>query len=318
MTFELELIQWLQTFRSTFMDYFFQFWTLFGEELIIIGILGFLYWCYDKKIGESVGITVFLSLVLNSVIKVIVARPRPFLVDDTITNVRPQTSEGFAFPSGHTQGAATTFGSLAIWVKKRWITILSMIIILFVAISRMYLGVHYLTDVIVGAVLGLTIAYGMYLYFKKNQDSTKLYNSILYSSVSVFVGFYIYFVFTAKATIEESNAIILYNNLEGIAKMLGSIVGFVFGIKFEKKYINFSNHRYIGKNLIRFILGVSLVMVVRLLFKAIFSAIVDPAYLLEGELLQSSIAILFDFLRYFVMVFVGIGVYPLLFKKVRL
>jgi len=317
LNFELEIIHWLQSFRNTFWDLFFQFWTLFGEELVIIGILGFLYWCYNKKIGEKVGVTVFVSLVLNSVIKVIFMRPRPFVVDDTIINVRPQTSGGYSFPSGHTQGAATTFGSFAIWMKQSWITISSIVIIIFVAISRMYLGVHYLTDVIVGGILGIGIAYLFYLYFKKHENPERLYKSILFISIGVFVIGYIYYLFTAKASGVETNAYVLYNNLEGISKMMGAIVGFVIGLSFEKNKVQFENHHVLWKNAIRFVGGVAIVMVVRLALKAIFGMIVDPESLNEGELLSSTIAIIFDFIRYFAMVFIGIGLYPILFKKMN-
>lgn len=318
MGFELDLIHWLQTFRSTFMDLFFQFWTLFGEELIIIGIMGFLYWCYDKKIGEKVGIAVFISFVLNSVIKVIVARPRPFLADDTIVNIRPQTSGGYSFPSGNTQGAATVFTSFALWMKKKWITVLTIIIITMVAISRMYLGVHYFSDVVVGAVLGISISIGFFLYFKKATFDQKFYTKLLYISLGIFIVSYVFFLFTAKADLTYTNAVVMYNNLEGISKMLGTIVGFIFGVTFEKKKVEFSNHRIVWKNLIRFVLGVAVVMVIRLALKEVFSLIINPEEMTEGQLISSTIAVIFDFIRYFSMVFVGIGIYPMLFKNVNL
>jgi len=119
MSFEIEIILWLQSFRNGFLDALFEFFTMFGEELVIIAILGFVYWCFDKKSGEQIGITVFVSLALNSIIKVIVQRPRPYSVDSRIDRVREATSGGYSFPSGHTQGAASVFGSIAIWFRKR-------------------------------------------------------------------------------------------------------------------------------------------------------------------------------------------------------
>ncbi|MBU1145418.1 MAG: phosphatase PAP2 family protein [Firmicutes bacterium] len=309
MEFELEIIRWLQSFRNDFLDYFFQFWTMFGEELFIIAILGFMYWCYDKKIGETIGITVFVSLVFNSVLKVIVSRPRPFLVDSTIENIRPKTSLGYSFPSGHTQGAATTFGSLGIWIKKRWLTITVSLIILLVAISRMYLGVHYLSDVIVGAIFGIGISFGFYFYFKKHEDHKKIYNIIFISSVVIFLFSYLYFLFTAESSLD------LYTNVEGVSKMMGAIIGFIFGLKFEAKKTMFSNHKILKKNVIRFVGGVIVVMAIRLALKAVFSFIINPEDLVQDQYIQSSIALLFDFIRYFAMVFVGIGAYPILFKK---
>lgn len=318
MDFELEIIHWLQSFRNGFLDFFFQFWTYFGEELIIIAVLGFLYWVYDKKIGEKVGITVFISFMLNAWIKILVARLRPFQVDDTIANIRPQTSEGYSFPSGHTQGSATVFGSLAYWMKKRWITIVSIIIIVMVAISRMYLGVHYFTDVVVGGLLGIGIAIGMGIYLSKHENTKILYEWIANITIAIAVFSYFYFLFRAQASFEATNATVLYNNLEGLFKMVGLMIGFLLGLKFEKKYVQFETHRHLGKNAIRFVLGIGVVMIVRVVLKVLFGLIIDPESLEQGQLIAASVAALFDLIRYGAMVFVGIGVYPLLFKKVAI
>ncbi|MFA5290396.1 MAG: phosphatase PAP2 family protein [Candidatus Izemoplasmatales bacterium] len=318
MQFELDLIHWLQSFRSDFLDFFFQLWTVFGEELVIIAILGFLYWCYNKKIGEAIGITVFISLVTNSLIKAIVMRPRPFVVDQGIANIRPSTAPGYAFPSGHTQGAATTFGSLAIWLKKRWITICSVIIIVMVAISRMYLGVHYLTDVLAGAALAIGIAFLMHFIFKRVPDHDRLYRIILIGFSVAMLVTWVVSLFTVQATPDETNALRLYVQLEGLAKMYGAIVGFAIGLIVEHRKINFENHQVLWKNIVRMVVGVALVMGIRLVLKALFGLIINPEELNEGQLFASSIAVLFDLLRYFAMVFVAIGVYPYFFKKFNL
>ncbi|MGI6392521.1 MAG: phosphatase PAP2 family protein [Candidatus Izemoplasmatales bacterium] len=317
MTFELELIKWLQSFRSDFLDFFFQMWTVFGEELIIVALMGFVYWCHDKKIGESLGITVFVSLVLNSIIKVITQRPRPFSVDPLIDDIRPVG--GFSFPSGHTQGAASVFGGFAIWIKKRFVSIIAAIIILMVALSRMYLGVHYLTDVLAGGALGIGISYGFYLLLNKIWDRTRLYFYVLAASGVIFVGCYLYFLFTVTASNTMTDASTLYNTLEGVAKMMGTIFGFTVGIMIEHKHVQFENHRVLWKNLIRFALGVGIVMAVRLGLKPLFNLIVNPdsGALIEGAMGKATLAILFDFVRYFAMVLIGIGIYPLAFKRFR-
>jgi len=315
MDFELEIIVWLQSFRSDFFDALFQFFTMFGEELVIIGILGFIYWCYDKKTGEQIGITVFISLVLNSVIKTVVQRQRPYLIDSRIDNVRPSTSGGYSFPSGHTQGAASVFGSLAIWMKKRWLTVVSTVIIVLVAISRMYIGVHFLSDVIVGGLLGIGIAYLGYRYFSKDRSTDKLYRYLLMGSIAIGILFYIYSLFTINATDELNNAANLYDKLVDVLKMLGVICGFIVGVTFEKSKVKFTQHKVLWKNLIRFALGVAVVMGVRLGLKVVFGIFVDSDELAEGELFLASLALLFDTLRYFAMVFIGIGVYPMIFKS---
>lgn len=315
MTFELEIIKWLQQFSNGFWDAFFAFWTMFGEELIIIGIMGFIYWCYDKKAGEFVGVSVFISLLLNSVIKVVVQRPRPFQVDTDIENFRPETSGGYSFPSGHTQGATSVFGSVAIWLKKHWITLVTVLIVVMVAISRMYIGVHYLSDVVVGGLLGIGICSLVYHFYQKTTDHTKMYRLILIICGGLSVGVFLIELLFPNISPNMTDALSFYDKVEGSFKMFGAFLGFMIGVDFEKKKVNFEKQKSIWKNGLRFLLGVGVVMGVRLGLKAVFSLIIDPDELLTGQFFQASASILFDTIRYFAMVFVGIGVYPFLFKK---
>lgn len=316
MGFELDFIKWLQSFRSGFLDVLFQLFTMLGEELVIIGILGFLYWCYDKKVGEKVGITVFISLVLNSSIKTLFKRLRPFQVDSAIVNVRPQTSSGYAFPSGHTQGAATVFTATALWLKKKGLLILAFVVTFLVAMSRMYIGVHYLTDVLVGAALGIGISYLMMIYYKKVKDPVKGYQTILYASLGLLVVVFLYHLITVEAEGTMTDALTFYDRLEGGFKMVGSMIGFVVGLRFEQAKTNFTHHRHWVKNLIRFALGVGLVMGVRLGLSFAFDLMVNPEHLATGQFIPATIAMILDMIRYFAMVFVAIGIYPMLFKKI--
>lgn len=321
MAFELELIKILQSIRSDFFDALFQFFTMFGEELVIIGILGFFYWIYNKRIGESMGISVFISLVLNSTMKTLFQRLRPFQVDSAIENVRPQTSGGYSFPSGHTQGAATVFSSVALFVKKRWISITSGIIIFFVALSRMYIGVHYLSDVIVGAFLGILISTIVFKYLHKNEDNSKIYRIIFVVSASVLVAITIWhriLLSNEIMIVGHTDASSLFERLEDGYKMVGAMLGFLLGVTYEKKKVNFTHHRNILKNVIRFGLGVLIVMGIRLGLSVGFDFVVNPEELEMGQFLLAIVALLLDFIRYGVMVFVAIGIYPILFKKLNI
>lgn len=321
MEFELEIIRWLQSFANGFWTAFFSFWTMFGEETIIIGLMGFVYWCHDKKTGEFLGLTLFLSQIVNSVVKISIQRPRPFEVDGAIVNLRDSTSSGYSFPSGHTQGAASVFGFVAFWLKKRWVTISTIVIIVMVALSRMYLGVHYLTDVVVGGLLGIGIVYGLYRWQPHIKNTEKWYNLLLIATGVILVVMTVVSVFTVQAREGWSDAYTFYDKLEGLFKMSGAFLGFVLGLRFEKAKVDFPNHRILWKNLLRLAIGIGAVMAVRLGLKAVFQLIVETdetAALGSGEFLKAGIALVLDGLRYAVMVFAGLGLVPLLFKKIHL
>ena len=123
--------------------------------LIIIAILCAIF-IKNKKIAFAIPINLILSTMLNLVLKNIVERPRPIgyrLIDET----------GYSFPSGHSMISAAFYGLIIyfIWknvknIKLKYIScILLSLLILLIGISRIYLGVHYASDVIGGFTISI-------------------------------------------------------------------------------------------------------------------------------------------------------------------
>jgi membrane-associated phospholipid phosphatase len=126
--------------------------TALGYEEFFVLLLPTLYWCFDQMVGLRVGLVLVLSNVANNFFKFLFHTPRPYWVSDTIRAYSHETS--FGLPSGHAQIAASVWGWLAVEVRKRWFTILALVLIFLIGISRIYLGVHFLTDVLLGWLLG--------------------------------------------------------------------------------------------------------------------------------------------------------------------
>ena len=121
---------------------------------IYVAIIGIMFWGIDTKKGFKLGTALFFSTSLNVAIKNFFQVPRPYTIDPSVATGASETS--FAFPSGHSQGAATFWLLLAGLQKnwKKWAKILvGLCLPLLVGLSRMYLGVHYPTDVIVYTTL---------------------------------------------------------------------------------------------------------------------------------------------------------------------
>lgn len=152
---------------------FFEGIMMLGEETLIIILVVALWFALDKKLAQQVFFVTATSLSVNGIVKNYAQVPRPFTKG--ISCVRPDTATGYSFPSGHTQGFAMWSSFFAIKFKKLWLSILVGVLITLVAVSRLYLGAHYPSDVIVAVVLGDDLsALGNYL-FAKVKDTKKLY-----------------------------------------------------------------------------------------------------------------------------------------------
>ena len=162
---EASLMEWLQTHLSGAVPVI-SFFSAFGEELVMILIIGFLYWWYDKKAGKAIGLSVLMGITWNPLIKNIFLRRRPYFDHEGIRILRlmePKAdpmdiaAQGFSFPSGHSTNAVTMYGSLGQYFKKKWLTAAALALPLLVGFSRVVVGAHYPTDVFVGWLLGVAV-----------------------------------------------------------------------------------------------------------------------------------------------------------------
>lgn len=162
--FEASIILWIQENLRGALDGVWLFITHLGDEGILwiaLGIL-LLFWKKTRPIGITMLISLLFDfLIINVTLKGLVARPRPFVVNETIrpliTNVSPYRS----FPSGHSGGSFSAMLALYRWVPKK-IGIPAVILAALVALSRLYVGVHYPTDILAGCLVGLVCSTAAY------------------------------------------------------------------------------------------------------------------------------------------------------------
>ena len=113
---------------------------------------------------------------VNGAIKDIFKAKRP-IGEPGIRSLKVETATGYSFPSGHTQGTASFWRAIAIYLKKNYMYGISALIIILVAISRLYLGVHYPKDVLFGAIFGILTSFITYKLFNKvNNKILVFYN----------------------------------------------------------------------------------------------------------------------------------------------
>lgn len=159
---EIAVLDWIQeTLRCGFLDGFFKFVTSLGEVGAIWIVLGLSFLPFRKY--RRLGVTVLLGLLCGLVIgnlflKNVIARERPFLVNQAVELIIKTPSE-YSFPSGHT--LSSTIAATCILLRDRRMGIPACILAALIAFSRLYLYVHFPTDILGGAALGVAIAFGV-------------------------------------------------------------------------------------------------------------------------------------------------------------
>ncbi len=132
-----------------------RFFTFLGSEYFFFLVLPLIYWSIDSKLGLQMAIILAASNCLIPILKMSFAGPRPYWVSDQVRAFAAE--ESFGLPSGHAQDAAALWGVMAYGVRKRWATVVAAALIFLVGFSRLYLGVHFVYDVVLGWLVGALI-----------------------------------------------------------------------------------------------------------------------------------------------------------------
>ena len=150
----LDFLLLLQEHRTPFFTAFFNAVSFCAETYFLLAFMLIMYWFIDKKNGRILMFSAVLSLGINCTLKGIFRVARPFVRNTAIEPLRVETATGYSFPSGHTQAFSNFAFTGANLIKKFWLWVLASVLVVLVAFSRMYLGVHTVLDVGVGPACG--------------------------------------------------------------------------------------------------------------------------------------------------------------------
>ncbi|MFA5560454.1 MAG: phosphatase PAP2 family protein [Acholeplasmataceae bacterium] len=255
----IEIIRFLQNIRNDILDWFFYLITQIGDQIIFIFIAVVIFWVYDKRFAFKITISFLLGSIINLAVKMTVKIDRPYtkpgITEPNMPVLKPVLpgvhTEGYSFPSGHSQNAAVLGYSMIDEAKKKGkktVMIFSIIIMILVPISRMYLAQHYITDVIAGLVLGIIITCLIFKMIDKTNDKEHLYALFF---IPIFLGLMVF----------------LRNSLVPLAA--GGYIGFVIGYYFEKTAINFKLKQPLGQQILKVLIGFVGIVGIYLLFKVV-------------------------------------------------
>lgn len=284
----------LQTHLPQIMIKGMSFITMFGEELILVALLGTIYWSLDKNLGKRIGTIMMVGLIACPLIKNVVMRRRPYFDNAGISCLDPVddsadlydiAAQGYSFPSGHSTNAATCYGGLFANSRNKIFRFLMLLVILLIGFSRIVLGNHYPTDVLCGWLLGAVIVVVMNFILDRIRHLWILYALLTVFSLS---GFF-------------------YCTSDDYYSAMGLMIGMFAGFVFEEKVVNFENTQNPLRCVLRVAGGLLIFVVLNAVLKMPFSKAILDAGDLNAHLIRVG--------RYFADAFVVIALYPMIFRK---
>lgn len=234
----VEVIRWFQQ-ASPLLDLPFKAFTFMGEEPFFLVLLPLIYWCLDRRVGARLTILFLLSTYVNSVAKTLGGQPRPY--DYAPDDVAPLwEATGYGLPSGHTQSAVVVWGYLASQFRRAWLWVVTALLIVLIPLSRVYLGVHFPTDLLGGYLLGVSILL-VYVWLEPSVESW-LGGKGLAWRLALALGVPLLLT-------------LLYHTEDGI-RVGATLTGMAVGFTLERHLVRFKSGGAWGKCALRFLLGI--------------------------------------------------------------
>lgn len=155
--FDEQALVWIaENVRCALLDPFMKLYTQLGNTGVLFIVLGILmlFFKRTRKAGFSALCAMLIGLiVVNFTIKPLVSRPRPWLVIENFINLTPEHDPN-SFPSGHTNAAFAFALAVCMSAPRRWMKVAAVCMAVVMGLSRLYVGVHFPSDVLMGAVIG--------------------------------------------------------------------------------------------------------------------------------------------------------------------
>ena len=273
--------------------------TRLGEETAFLVIALIVFWCVDKRKGYYIMAVGFLGTMANQFLKLLCRVPRPWVLDPefTILEQAKEAASGYSFPSGHSQTAVGTFGCIAATTTKRWIRAVSIVIMVLVPFSRMYVGVHTPADVLVGA--GMALALIWLLKPVVYREDGKGMKPLLAAMIALTVLFLLFVeLWQFPEDMDETNLASGYKNAY---TLLGCLVGVAMVYIADEKWLHFPVEAKWWVQIIKAAVGLVLVLAVKEGLRSPLEA------LFGGHMAARAV-------RYFLVVIVAGALWPMSFS----
>ena len=235
----IQVVLWFQQFSPTF-DLPFKALTFLGDETFYLVFMPLFYWCIDRRTGSRLFFLLLFSAYLNAIAKVLADQPRPFAYDPRVKAIAH--AGGGGMPSGHTQNAVVVWGFLAARSGKKTAWLIAAFLMIGIPLSRVYLGVHFPTDLIGGYLLGGIILI-LFLWLAPRLEIWLMEQGFARQLLISFLGPLILILLN-------------YGGNKDVLSMISVLMGVCVGFTLERRFVRFSCGGVWWKRAIRYLLGV--------------------------------------------------------------
>ncbi|MBQ2050215.1 MAG: phosphatase PAP2 family protein [Spirochaetales bacterium] len=268
MEFQRQILLHMAGLHTTFQNHVAQFLTLFGEQFLLVAIAVFIYWNINRKKGFVIAMSLINALTAMGIIKAVVRFPRPWILMEDIETIRLQTATGYSFPSGHTTGAASTFTSIAVTFRKRWLSIVCAVMITLTGLSRIYLCVHWPQDVIGGILIGCGLSFLLAGPFGRLYDNKE--KSIRITLILGIITAVLFIVISILLSVDKIDAMAF----EDLNITFSTYSGLAFGYALERKVFDFKAEEGSRKiKVLRYVIGLAVMAGILFGMKELFIAL---------------------------------------------
>ena len=295
----MEFLYLLEKIRMPVLNELMLLITKLGEETAFLVAALIVFWCVDKKKGYFLMAVGFLGTILNQGLKLSFRVPRPWIKDPdfTILEQAREAAAGYSFPSGHATSAVGTFGCLAVVAQRKWWRSICIAIAVLVCFSRMYIGVHFPSDVLVGAGTAL-ILIGL-LKKPTLQGGIREMKAVIAAMLAISVLFLLYVSFwNFPADMDPHN---MASGTKNAYTMIGCLTGVAIVYLVDVKYLHFPEKAVWWVQIIKITVGLGLVLAVKEGLRAPLELIL-PVYPARA-------------VRYFLIVIMAGAVWPMSFAR---
>ena len=296
----MDFLYFLESIRMPGLNEFMLLVTKLGEETAFLVAALVVFWCVDKRSGYYLMTVGFIGTMANQFMKLWFRIPRPWVLDEnfTILEAAREAASGYSFPSGHSQSSVGTFGAIANTAKNKWVKGICIAICVLVPLSRMYIGVHTPSDVLVGA--GMACCMVGLLKKPVLERTEKAMKFLIVLMMAMAVGLLLFVEkYPFPADVDVHN---LESGVKNAYTMIGCITGVAVVYFLEKKYVNFETKAIWWAQVLKVVLGLGLVLAVKEGLRSPLDA------LFSGHMAARAV-------RYFLIVLVAGGLWPLSFRR---